>query len=207
MLFRLFIICCFAELRGGASNSVDLNDCFLYRCKIEIKGDNNKICFKGISKFKYCKFIINGSDNRIVIDEKNVCSGLNVWIEDNENSCLVGRHNCFMGEDSLILTEGKKIIIQDNCLFSHDVTLRTGDSHSIFDSQGKRINRADDIMIASHVWVGNKVTILKGTSLGENCVVGTGAICTGGDFSNSVLCGVPARVTKSDITWDESRTN
>lgn len=112
-----------------------------------------------------------------------------------------------MEEDSLILSEGKKIIIQDNGLFSYDVTLRIGDSHSIFNSPGKRINRADDIMIASHVWVGNKVTILKGTSLGENCVVGTGAICTAGVFSNSVLCGILARVTKSDITWDGSRTN
>lgn len=45
-----------------------------------------------------------------------------------------------MEEDSLILSEGKKIIIQDNGLFSYDVTLRIGDSHSIFNSQGKRIN-------------------------------------------------------------------
>ncbi|MBP2659028.1 MAG: hypothetical protein H6Q69_2060 [Firmicutes bacterium] len=39
-------------------------------------------------------------------------------------------------------------------MFSHDVHIRNGDSHSIIDLQTKkRINFSKDIIIGDHVWI------------------------------------------------------
>lgn len=46
-------------------------------------------------------------------------------------------------------------------------SLKEFDSHSIYDSEGRRINPAESIKIASHVWIGNKTILLKGSGVGE----------------------------------------
>ena len=91
--------------------------------------------------------------------------------------------------------EGKKVHIGERCLFSDSITFRTGDSHSILDNSGKRINKAKDITIGDRVWIGQQVTVLKGTPVGANSIVGTGSLLTGKMYdSNSIIAGVPAKV-------------
>ena len=45
------------------------------------------------------------------------------------------------------------------------------------------------------MWIGNDVIILKGTEIGDDSVIGAGAVVTGGKFpSNVVIAGNPARI-------------
>ena len=57
-----------------------------------------------------------------------------------------------------------EVIIGDDCLFSWEVTVISGDGHAIYDLEEKRLcnldNGADNILIESHVWVGVGTTIL-----------------------------------------------
>ncbi|GAB2557130.1 hypothetical protein GCM10027085_55380 [Spirosoma aerophilum] len=53
------------------------------------------------------------------------------------------------------------------------------------------------ITIGRNCWIGSKVTILSGVSIGEGSVVAAGAVVTRSFPPNSVLGGVPARLLRS----------
>lgn len=52
------------------------------------------------------------------------------------------------------------------------------------------------VEIGENVFIGCNCIILKGTKLGNNCVVGAGAVVAGEFEDNSVIAGNPARVIK-----------
>ena len=91
-------------------------------------------------------------------------------------------------------------------MFSSEVVLRTGDSHSIINEEGTRVNLAKDILIGNHVWIGHRVLINKGVKISDDSVVGTGSVVTN-QFNQKGVCiaGNPARVIKENITWLSER--
>lgn len=165
-------------------------------------GVNNSIIIKEGCRLKNCKINILGNNNTIHIKNDSVANKLDIWVQDNNNLIEIGSNTWFNKSCHLACIEGKYIKIGDQCLFSSDVVFRTGDSHSIIDKKGNRINYSDNITVGTHVWIGNRVTVLKGATIGDNSVIGTGTIVTGKQYiSNSLITGVPARVIKSDINW------
>ncbi|MBK7853121.1 MAG: acyltransferase [Bacteroidetes bacterium] len=53
------------------------------------------------------------------------------------------------------------------------------------------------IVIGKNCWIGSKVTILDGVTIGDNCVIAAGAVVNRDMPANSVIAGVPARVIKT----------
>lgn len=127
-------------------------------------------------------------------------------IEDSYGKILIGKNTKLCGLINLGCIEGKSIIIEDNCLLSSDIVMRTGDSHSILNQSGKRINPSKDILIEEHVWIGNRVTINKGCIIKKNSIVGSGAIVTKAFHEEGVIiAGIPATIIKRNINWDIDR--
>lgn len=56
------------------------------------------------------------------------------------------------------------------------------------------------IVIGKNCWIGSKVTILDGVTVGDNCVIAAGAVVNKNMPDNSVIGGVPARVLKENIS-------
>jgi len=52
------------------------------------------------------------------------------------------------------------------------------------------------IRIGKNCWIGSKVTILDGVSIGDNCVIAAGAVVTKSMPANTIIGGVPAKVIK-----------
>lgn len=52
------------------------------------------------------------------------------------------------------------------------------------------------IRVGNNCWIGAKVTVLDGVSIGENYVVGAGSVVTKSIPANSLVAGVPARVIR-----------
>ena len=53
-----------------------------------------------------------------------------------------------------------------------------------------------DVRVGHNVWIGYGASVLRGVSIGDNCVVGTGAVVTKDVPENAVVAGVPARVIR-----------
>lgn len=81
--------------------------------------------------------------------------------------------------------------------------INTSDYHGIFDaSTGERLNKARSIYIGDKVWLAPFVTVLKGTTIKNDSVVGTHSVVTKAfDESNVVIAGNPARIVKHNICW------
>ncbi|GIV30841.1 MAG: hypothetical protein KatS3mg029_0192 [Saprospiraceae bacterium] len=52
------------------------------------------------------------------------------------------------------------------------------------------------IRIGKNCWIGSKVTILDGVTIGDNCVIAAGAVVTKSMPAGSVIGGVPAKVLR-----------
>lgn len=143
-----------------------------------------------------------------MIEFGNDCHATNgsFYIEDSNNAIVTGDHTNYAGKIHIACTESSKISIGDNCLFSSEIVIRSGDSHSIINMNGDRINNAKDVTIRNHVWVGFRSLIMKGTTISDNSIVGSGAIVTNSfEEGNVALAGVPAKIIKRNVDWTGKR--
>jgi len=179
----------------------------LRRCRIVSSGTGNRLVINDLSRLHHCEMYISGSNNTIVIGERCYFNHVVFCIEGDGNTIEIGNHTGLYGRAELAAIEGTTISIGDNCMFSSDVYLRTGDSHSVLrKGTRERINPSKSIHIGNHVWIGTKVTVLKGTRVPQDCIVGAGSLLTHAfEHPNCVLAGVPAKEVKQDVDWTDQR--
>lgn len=188
-----------AKLRCGLS--------YLRNCTIVSSGEDNLVQIGDFSRLRGCTIRIGGNHNRVIIDDFCYCANTGIYIEDDNNLVHIGTHNMLSGKVELSAIEGTKIEIGEDGMFSDGILIRTGDSHVILDkTTGQRVNPSQDISIGSHVWVGTRVTMLKGTVVPDHCVVGANALlCKKYNQPNCALAGNPARVVRENIDWQRER--
>ena len=61
----------------------------------------------------------------------------------------------------------------------------------------RHLKSKGEIKIGRNVWIGDKVTILGGVTIGDNVIIGAGSIVTHDIPSNSMAAGAPAKVVKT----------
>lgn len=170
--------------------------------KIHSSGTDNKILLGDFVRINHCEIYIDGSHNRISIGDFGVLNQVTICMEDDCNAVTIGAHTSLCGKTELSAIEGTEIRIGDGCMFSSNLAFRTGDSHSVLDETGRRINPSQDIEIGDHVWIGTRVTCLKGVRVPKNCIVAaTATLCGQYREENAVIAGVPAKVVKRGVSW------
>lgn len=190
----------------GLNNIVQTKNSFLKKSRTFILGNNNTITTGYKTILENCNVYINGNNNVIVIGDKVLLRDVELHIEDNDNEIFIENNTTFSGKTHLACIEGKRILIGKDCMFSSEVVIRTGDSHSIINMSGERINPSQDVIIGNHVWLGNKTIVTKGAIISDNSIVGTGTIVTKEFKKNGViLAGSPAKVVKDNINWSRER--
>ncbi|MBH1939414.1 acyltransferase [Mobilitalea sibirica] len=194
------------RIRGRRNNKILCRKSFLKDCDIKITGRHNLICIKRHCVLKECRIHIHGNYNKIILGNQVSASRCNIYVENDENLIYIGEKTHINGPTHLACMEGCNIVIGERCLFSSEVTLRTGDSHSILSSKGNRINPSRSIRIGCHVWIGNRTILTKGAEVATNSIVATGAIVTGKFVKpGCIIGGIPAKVIKENVNWDEKR--
>ena len=91
----------------------------------------------------------------------------------------------------------KSIRIGSDCMIASGVNIMDSDGHRVHCND--RLHKRDtpvEIEIGNNVWIGLNAIILKGTKIGDNSVVGAGAIVKGNFPPNSIIVGNPAKVVK-----------
>lgn len=115
---------------------------------------------------------------RLVLKKKmNFRTNFHLWIEPN---AFVSIGNSFFNNDCSI-TAHEEIIIGNNCLFGEGV--RIYDHNHVFSNRNIPIVlqgfKSDKVTIGNDCWIGSNCTILKGSHIGDGCVIAAGQIIRG----------------------------
>lgn len=195
----------FFLIKGRISNTINYKASFLKNTRIDIKGQNNLVDIAIENRLRNCLIHISGNNCVVKIDKHCILSNLEIWLEDDFSQISIGENITFEG-GHIASTEGKKITIGNDCMFSDRIEIRNGDSHAIFDIESNnRINNARDVSIGNHVWLGSDVKVMKGSVIADNTIIGTGSIVSGLLEPSSIYVGTPAKKIKTSIYWTRER--
>ena len=88
------------------------------------------------------------------------------------------------------------IEIGNNCVMAAGITIIDSNAHQVNSlDRTKGQDTPKGIKIGSNVWIGLNAIILKGSEIGDNCVVGAGSVVKGVFAPNSIIQGNPAMCT------------
>lgn len=110
-------------------------------------------------------------------------------------ACINIGHKVAFNNNCTILS-CKSVNIGNDCRIGAEVQMLDFDGHGIQPSERSAIGKMAPINIKDNVWIGNRVTILNGTTIGSNCIVAAGAVVKGIFPNNVVIGGVPAQIIK-----------
>lgn len=194
-------------IQEGKGNFIQSRGARIENCQINIKGNYNQLFFSPGCSIRNCQIDITGDYHQLWINTGVILTQSILWFEDHHCQINIGANSTMQRNGHIAVTEPyRKIEIGTDCMFSFDVDIRNGDSHSIVETEtGRRINWAKDIIIGNHVWLGAKTEILGGAEIGENSIIGIGSLVNGKIPSHSIAVGSPARVAKSGFTWQSDR--
>lgn len=94
------------------------------------------------------------------------------------------------------ISASDKIIIGDNTMIANGVYISDSDWHDIYD-RTRRGDQVTPVIIKNNVWLGDRCTVLKGVTIGENSVVAANAVVAKDVPDNVVVAGNPAKVVKT----------
>lgn len=205
LLSRVYYLLMNNKVCGKRGNRFQWHNVFLRGLRIKFYGIGNEVVLGGAkpSMLTNCHIEIHGSHHKIIVEGGVGAKDLKIYCADSNCVVQVKEGTQISGYTELAVMEGTKIIVGRDCLFSANITLRAGDSHSVVDAEsGKRLNPSKDIVVGDHVWIGNTVIVTKGTVIGDNSVVATGSVVAGKTFPvNSAIGGNPAKVIKEGVSW------
>ncbi len=187
----------------GNANRIEIHGWFA-RSSITIKGNHNLVVIGG--NLSDSKILIEGSNAQITTgDGCNIFESSFAAIDDG-SSISIGKNVGIQHNTRFVSMEGHRIILGDNCMISYDIEFRNSDSHSILvtDESGKKIrsNQALDVIIGNNVWISQQALILKGTALGDGCIVGARSLVHKKSFGNNeLIVGGPAKSVATNIEW------
>lgn len=161
-------------------------------CEKDVKLLNTKLNFYG--------------NNSIIYLSQNIHNYiLNVGIYNN-SLLYIGKNNYINSTLNIILSEGKNVVIGNDCLFSFGIFIRLADPHIIYDNETKkRINPSKSVYVGDHVWVGQDVLILKNTKIGSGSIIAAKAVVSGKSIpSNCIYGGNPLKLINENIFFDKT---
>lgn len=108
------------------------------------------------------------------------------------NGCHIGKPKTI----SIDYTRPYLVEIGNNVRMNTGFTLLTHDfaTSVLTNVYGEFLPSSGKVVIGNNVYFAQKCTVMKGVTIGDNCIIGYGSIVTKDIPSNSVVAGSPARV-------------
>ena len=134
-------------------------------------------------------------------EESQILQNSRIWCYEQEGfpkpKIRIGNH-CYLGFHLSILA-GADVTIDDWVLMASDILITT-ESHGM--NPESDIAYMDQpltvapVHIKSGCWIGEKVVIMPGVTIGEKCIVGAGSIVTKDIPDYCIAVGNPAKIIK-----------
>jgi acetyltransferase-like isoleucine patch superfamily enzyme len=129
--------------------------------------------------------IIATSDNKV---------RLTVWSNrPDEGTIQIGKY-CLICA-GVRISAAKEITIGDNCMLANRVYVTDADWHDLYD-RSMFVGQSSPVRIGNNVWLGDSVIVCKGVTIGDNSIIGAGAVVVKDIPPNVVAAGNPAVVLK-----------
>lgn len=137
------------------------------------------------------------NSGRITIDKKaNFGCGT---VIRNKGSVTFGEDFSCTGNTQIICSSD--IVFGKQCLISWDVLLMDDDQHRILDDSNNVINNPKSIVIGDNVWIGCRVTVLKGTEIPNGNVIAAGSLICGKHTEPDAVITSEKRVIRCGVKW------
>ena len=143
----------------------------------------SKLHMGNIQSFQHIGMVIRNSGT-ISIGNYNQNRG-KVWFICDGGSLSIGDH-CFFNINSSI-TCVENITIGNNCKFGNNLVIVDPDHNYKRKDESEPELVGSPITIGDNTWIGADVVILRGTKIGNNCVIGAGSIIKGEISDDSVV--------------------
>lgn len=105
----------------------------------------------------------------------------------------IGTKNSFSNNVTIIANE--KIVFGNGCRIGDNVSIFDCDFHELDPAhRGRSHGPTRPVTIGNNVWIGSRVTVLKGVTIGDNSVVGAMSLVTRSIPPDCIAAGNPARV-------------
>jgi acetyltransferase-like isoleucine patch superfamily enzyme len=135
---------------------------------------------------------------------------------DPITSTFVGLGNISLGEDvfvgprCFISADRVAVSIGDDTIIGPEFCAIAGDHE--FESPGtlyRESSRGENapIEIGANVWIGARVTVLKGVRVGDGAVIAAGSLVTNDVPSMTVAAGAPAQVVRKRFTGQDAEVH
>lgn len=183
---------------NGQNNTIQLKH--FDHGKISIEGNSNEVIVLG--QMGRCNIYIEGDNNKLLILPGTGIGNSTIYIRAKHGFVRIGNGTKIMSAKLVCQGDDNKLLVGENCLFSTDVDVWNSDTHSIYDMNGNFINYSLPIIIEDHVWLGKRVSVLKGVTIGKDSVIGMGAIITKDVPERSLVVGSPQHIVKENISWN-----
>ena len=93
----------------------------------------------------------------------------------------------FTVNSNSVLIAAKKIRLGQDVMIARNVVIYDSDHHTMLNAQREGINPDQPILVGDHVWLTSNVTVLKGTQIGRNSVIGSNVVAHG-HIPGNTLC-------------------
>lgn len=115
----------------------------------------------------------------------NCDNGKNIHVGDN-----------FLSNYNLTILDIAPVHIGNNVMIGPNVDIYTVTHPLTVEGRRNYLAQGIPVTIGNDVWIGGKVTIMPGVTIGNNVVVASGAVVTKNIPDNSLVGGVPAKIIK-----------
>ena len=159
----------------------------------KVKGLAHKILEK-----KRRKSFPNISETSVIPSSVKVYNGSNLYMEENT----------LIGEDSVIMNPRASFIMKKYSFTARELLVIDGNhmpvvglpkikvTDAMKDVSPDRNKFNAPIIVEEDVWIGARVTLMSGITVGRGCIIAAGAVVTRSTLPYSVCGGVPSKFIK-----------
>lgn len=175
--------------------------------RLNIEGDNNYVEIHK-PNFKETLIGIFYNDNRFILEETSqICNGATFSLAcggtiEIEKNCEIGNYSFWVVVNGDYKNK-HKLHIGEGTHIAKDAIIRTSDGECLIDYETNMpISEPQDVYIGKHCWITSRCTILKGTYLPDNTIVGANSLVNK-KFTKeyTLIAGTPAKVIKENVKW------